>query len=216
MKYTFEKIPNFISNIWTKFIKLFSYWKHEFARFISKEKNNSDNISQNNHNNSYLIDFFQIYIIKNKLLLSLFDNNEAKKNEHFFLNQNNFNEEISLLNTNETIHNNEHRIINIIQVKKNYYTPELIKFINFNIITNPRSDFLLFYHKGIKIKMHLISSNNLKENLYIIFLFDLIELFEGKNQRAIIRLAFPYLYLLRKILYRCRYKMGTNLIPFRY
>ena len=159
----FNKTQNFISNSWSRFTKFFSYWKRKFLSLIvkeKKEKNECEVVSQNNFiSNSF--DAPRKHIIKNELILSFFNNNKEHKNEYFFSKENNFNEEISLLNKNENIENIVHKIININQVKKNYYSPEFVNFICLNIICNPNSEFLLFYRNGIKIKLHLISSYNL-------------------------------------------------------
>jgi len=179
MRYLFNKTPNFISNSWSRFIKFFSYWKRKFLSFIvkeKKEKNECDVVSQNNFISS-LFDLRRKYIIKNESILSFFNNDKGNINEYFFSKVKNFNEEISLLNKNENLENNVHKIINSNQVKKNYYSPEFFNFICLNIITNPDSEFLLFYLNKIKIKLNLNSSYNLEEIVYIIFVFDLILLF---------------------------------------
>ena len=216
MKHIF-KTPNLISNSWSRLIRFFSYWKRKFLKFIVKEKQdkNECNIVSQNNFKSNMFDIWRKYIVKNELILSFFDNDKENKNECFFSNNKNINEEISLLNKNEIIENSVHRIINVTQVKKIYYAPELFNFIFLNIITNPNSEFLFFYYNGIKTKLHLISFYNLKEIVYIIFTFDLIVLNKGKNQRVILKLALPYVYLFKKILHRCRYKIGANLIPFK-
>ena len=179
MRYLFNKTPNFISNSWSRFIKFFSYWKRKFLSFIvkeKKEKNECDAVSQNNFISS-LFDLRRKYIIKNESILSFFNNDKGNINEYFFSKVKKFNEEISLLNKNENLENNVHKIINNNQVKKNYYSPEFVNFICLNIITNPDSEFLLFYLNKNKIKLNLNSSYNLEEIVYIIFVFDLILLF---------------------------------------